>query len=75
MTDDELIQALRHRLPSEIRASDLVGIVHDFAADDFERCATWIESLASPTLANDPFIRAADWAARLVREYASRVAA
>lgn len=43
-----------------------------YKAQVLDECAAWIESLASPTLANDPFIRAADWAAKLIREYASQ---
>lgn len=38
---------------------------------DLEACALWLESLASPALAGDPFILATDWAAKLVRQYAA----
>lgn len=33
MTDAELIEALRHRLPGEVRATDLVPIVREYAED------------------------------------------
>lgn len=33
-------------------------------------CAAWMETLSSPTLHGDPFIRAVDWAAGLVRDCA-----
>src|SRR3954465_12955987 len=39
--------------------------------DALRDVAEWLESMASPTLSGDPFIRAADWAARLVREFAA----
>lgn len=45
--------------------------VHDAcAAYALQQCAAWLETLSSPTLTNDPHIRAVDWVANLVRGYA-----
>lgn len=74
-TPDETRQDVA-RLVAHVPVSDdgpwMVGIeVPETPDEALERCAAWIESLASATLSNDPHIRAADWAAQLVRQFAA----
>lgn len=66
----------RREIVAHVPVSDdgpwMVGVEAPETPDEaLERCASWVESLASATLSNDPHIRAADWAAKLVRQFAA----